>query len=293
MLGRRALVLALVPAFAFSLVGGCKGGSRNQEEAAQKVLEGLLPLVDKDVTEIERGLPEGAKRIADVFPADETLGPAPTAIRPKLQKIRREVPDLLVAKSTFFALADAKGVALRNDLEQDTMAGKNLFAVYPALAPAASADGVRTTVGAFPSAATAAGGADKEWVAAHAVRREGAGIRGVLVTGWTFRRFAFHLQESAKRVLQEDLRGRQEAGKMPIVYVFLFDADGLYGSRDVAKETTKTNEEALARVAPLDKTAGGVARGTVDITGRSFAWAAARAPRLADGVGVLVLYSAV
>ena len=58
--------------------------------------------------------------------------------------------DLTIAKSTFFALADANGVAIRNDLEEDVMAGQNLFSVFPALAKAKTA--YTTTTGAFPNA---------------------------------------------------------------------------------------------------------------------------------------------
>ena len=38
-------------------------------------------------------------------------------------RVRRDVVDLNVAKSTFFALTDASGVAIRNDLEEDVDGG--------------------------------------------------------------------------------------------------------------------------------------------------------------------------
>ncbi len=56
-----------------------------------------------------------------------------------LQKIQRDVSDLLVAKSTFVALVDDKGIAIRNNLEPDAMAGKDLFSLFPALKTADAA----------------------------------------------------------------------------------------------------------------------------------------------------------
>ena len=69
---------------------------------------------------------------------------------------------LLVAKSTFFALVDEKGVAIRNDLEQDAMAGQNVVQIFPALSGAMKGTYV-TTTGAFPGPAGPLG-PDKDWI---------------------------------------------------------------------------------------------------------------------------------
>ena len=68
-------------------------------------------------------------------------------VRKALFRVRRDVMDLSVAKSTFFALADTDGTAIRNDLEEDVMAGQNLFKVFPSLTKAKGA--YVTTTGAL------------------------------------------------------------------------------------------------------------------------------------------------
>ena len=67
----------------------------------------LGDLVDKDVGEIERGLPEGAKRLAPLVAGGADPKQDIQGVRKALQRVRRDVMDLNVAKSTFFALADA------------------------------------------------------------------------------------------------------------------------------------------------------------------------------------------
>ena len=90
-------------------------------------------------------------------------------VRTALRKIRNNVPDLMVAKSTFFALADANGVAIRNDLEEDVMAGQNLFSIFPALAK--SKDAYVTATGVFPNSPSK-NGPDEDWIAGTPVKRD-------------------------------------------------------------------------------------------------------------------------
>jgi hypothetical protein len=192
--------------------------------------------------------------------------------------------DLNVAKSTFFALADANGVAIRNDLEEDVMAGQDLFAVFPALAR--SKDGYVTTTGTFPNASTK-NGPDEDWVAALPVKRENGSTGAVLVTGWTYRYFARHLQESLKDRLAEQLKAREGDGKMPVFYVAVFDKSGVYS----APLTPPIDEKALEAQDLVTRTANDGFQGTLNITDRAFGFSAQRTPKLAPDTGVVVLRS--
>ncbi|HRH00107.1 MAG TPA: hypothetical protein PLR99_27865, partial [Polyangiaceae bacterium] len=262
---------------------GCKDHAKESEARAREHAQELAILVEKDVAEVERGLPEGAKRLAALFAKEEPNKNLP-AVRSALQKVRRDVPDLLLAKSTFFALADDAGVAIRNDLEQDAMAGQNLFSIFPGLSGAKS--GYVSTTGAFPGAPGKAG-PDKDWLAATPVKRDDGSTLGVFVTGWTFRRFALHLSETLKHDLQERLMASDQKGKMPVLYVGVFDKSGAYG----APQTPSTNEKALVDLDLVGKTAAGPASGTLVLTDRPFGWAAVRTPKLGAEVGVFVLRS--
>lgn len=270
---------------------GCKDKGEESANAAKQNVTTLVELTKKDVEEIERGLPEGAKKLGVLLAKESDVKGNAPAVRSALLKMRREVPDLGIAKSTFFAFADEKGVAIRNDNEQDTMAGKDLVAAWPGIKPVLEGKGYVATTGKFPGAENPAG-PDKEWVAAIPVKKEDGSTLGILVTGWTYRRFAYHLQESLKRDLQDALMRSGDTGKMPILNVALFDKEGVYGA--TAPKTLPfppVSEEALKNLDLVGKTANGPAGGPINITNRAFGWAAARTPQLGEGVGVVVLRS--
>lgn len=290
MMERRPFLLALGLLLACGLAG-CKDKGQESANAAKENVRTLVDLTAKDVEEIERGLPEGAKKLAiQLSKESDPKGNAP-AVRSALLKMRQQVPDLGIAKSTFFAFADEKGIAIRNDNEQDTMAGKDLVGAWPGLKPVLEGKAYVATIGKFPGAENPAG-PDKEWVAATPVKKEDGTPLGILVTGWTYRRFAYHLQESLKRELQDALMRSGDKGKMPIVYVALFDKEAVYGA--FAPKTIPfpaVNEQALKNLDLVSKTASGPAEGPIRITERDFGWAAARTPKLGEDVGVVVLRS--
>ncbi|HEY8038454.1 MAG TPA: hypothetical protein VIF15_01620 [Polyangiaceae bacterium] len=244
----------------------------------------LATLVDKDVGEIERGLPEGARRLAPLVGGGADPRQDVAGVRKALGRVRRDVPDLTIAKSTFFALADASGVAIRNDLEEDVMAGQNLFSVFPALARAK--DGYVTTTGAFPNGSPK-NGPDEDWIAGVPVRRDDGSTGALFVTGWTYRFFARHLQESLKDRLTDQAKAGQNDGKIPVFYVAVFDRTGVYS----APLTPPVDEKALGEQDLVGKTAGGATHGTLSIADRGFGWAAVRTPKLAPDTGVVVLRS--
>jgi hypothetical protein len=263
----------------------CKDANKTSEQKATEHVTMLAQLADKDVGEVERGLPAGAAQMAKLF----TQGPdAPkdlSLVRAGLRRIRAEVPDLTVAKSTFFALADAQGVAIRNDLEQDAMAGQNLVTIFPPLKKALDGS-FATATGVFPSAAPPSP-PDRDWIAATPVKGDGEKVVGLLVTGWTFRRFANHLQESLRHDLAEQLLKNKDTGKLPVLYVMVFDKSGVYAP----PMTPPVNEKALSDLDVVGKTAGGPIHGVVSITDRDFGYAAIRVERLGPETGIAVLRS--
>src|SRR5688572_20212054 len=185
MTARRTFLLAL----GLFLATVCKDKGQESASAAKQNVSSLVELVGKDVEEVERGLPEGVKKLAVLLSKEsDPKGNAPL-VRSALLKMRQQVPDLGIAKSTFFAFADEKGIAIRNDNEQDTMAGKDLVGAWPGLKPVVEGKPYVATIGKFPGAENPAG-PDKEWVAASPVKKEDGTALGILVTGWTYRRFA-------------------------------------------------------------------------------------------------------
>jgi hypothetical protein len=266
------------------LLAGCRDQAKESAARAAPNVADMAALVEKDVGEIERGMPEGAKRLAPLVAGTADPRQDVAGVRKALQRVRRDVMDLSIAKSTFFALADANGVAIRNDLEEDVMAGQNLFTVFPALGKAK--EGYVTTTGVFPNASTK-NGPDEDWIAGVPVKTDNGATGAVFVTGWTYRFFARHLQESLKDRLVDEAKKTGTEGKIPVFYVAIFDKTGVYS----APLTPVVDEKALAEQDLVAKTTGGAAQGTLSLTERAFGWAAARTPKLAPDTGVVVLRS--
>jgi hypothetical protein len=271
-------------ALGLALVTGCKDQGKVSAQRASENGAALAKLAEADIAEIERGLPEGAKRLAPLFANNADLTQDVGAVRTALVKTRREVPDLSLAKSTFFALADGNGVGIRNNLEEDLMAGKNLLSVFPDLAKARAGAFVVTT-GVFPGQTVR--DQDRDWVAATPVKAEDGKVVGLFLTGFTYRRLAFDLHERLKHDLDEQLKKDNDTGKLPIFYVAVFDKTGVYS----APQTPPVNEKALVDADLVGKTAAGPAQGVLDITDRAFGFGAVRVPKLGPEAGVVVLRS--
>ena len=275
---------AFACACALALATGCKDQAKESAKLAVGNVDMLSDLVDKDVGEIERGLPVGAKRLEALYDSGADPKQDLPSVRQALLRAQREVPDLNVAKSTFFALTDDKGVGIRNNLEQDAMAGQDLAKLFPGIGKALAGAYTETT-GSFGGPPTPQG-PDEDWLAAMPVKSDGK-VVGLFVTGWSYRRFASHLQQVLKEQFQSDLRKSGDTGKMPVFYVAVFDASGVYSERT----TPKVDEQALADAKLVDKTRNGTYQGTVTITDRAFGYAAKRTPKLAPEAGVVVLRS--
>ena len=280
----RALVV-LAAALAFAPVAGCRDRAKDNQAHAVADVERLAAVIDTDVGEVARGLPEGAKKMADLFAGGADPHKDPHATRQALLKTQREVPDLNRAKSTFFALADDKGIGLRNNLEQDAMAGQDLLKLFPSLAKGLGGEYVET-VGSFGGPPRPSG-PDRDWIAASPVRNAEGKVAGLYVTGWSLRAFCRHLNEVWKHDQAEALRASGEAGKLPVFYVAMFDKTGVYS----APFTPQVNEYAMRDANLVEKTAGGTFSSSITIADRDFGYAAKRTPLLGADIGVVVLRS--
>ncbi|HEY2509753.1 MAG TPA: hypothetical protein VGI39_02820, partial [Polyangiaceae bacterium] len=108
--------------FAVPLVAGCTDKGKVSEREARPNLDSIVSVANADASEIERGLPLGAAKLSALWAKGNDPKQDLRGVRQALIRMRREIADLTIAKSTFFALADDKGVGIRNDLEEDAMA---------------------------------------------------------------------------------------------------------------------------------------------------------------------------
>lgn len=293
-LGRVSVPAPLVVVAAFAAqalalaVVGCSNNAKISEEKAAAHVERLAKVADEDVQEVRRGLPRGAQALSAVW---AMAGANPQANRPavcrKLEQARNGDRDLMVAKSTFFALADAQGVVLCSDQDPDTLVGKTLLSAFPQLRKAIEGTPVET-VGTMPEVGAKPNVADQEWLSGVPVRDSSDTIRGIYVSGWSYKRFAYHLEETLKHdITIEAIQAKKDRFKQPLLYVFVFAGPKVYG----APVTPQVNAESLEKVDLPARTANGPHRQPLEIMGRSFGLAATRIPALGPDTGVAVIRS--
>jgi hypothetical protein len=267
------------------LIAGCEDTDEVSRVAALAHAELLVKTATRDVEEIRRGLPQGVTMLESVWTKGSArLEDDPTALRETLETTRNAVQDLRVAKSTFFALASAGGVVLRNDQEQDLMAGKLLLEPFPALARAAQGDYVET-IGVLPEAFGVKGKPDGQWVAAQGIKVNGV-PRALYVTGWAWSSYSYRLEFALRGQVTSELKDTRS--KVPLLYVFVIVDEAVYS----APMAPEVNAQAIAALGPLTKLHQQDGFSTVvEITGRRFGLAAKLAPALGSNVAIAVLRS--
>ena len=140
---------------------------------------------------------------------------------------------------------------LCSDQEPDLLGGKDLSKLYPSLVKTLSGEVVEAR-GSMAETAVRAG-SDEQWLSAAPVRDAAGVVRGIYVTGWSFRRFAFHLEETLKHdFIEEAQKANDTRFKQPLVYVFVFAAGKVYG----APVTPLVDAQALEALDLTGKTRG-------------------------------------
>jgi hypothetical protein len=248
----------------------------------------LAEAVKADTSEVRTGLPQGAKILSDLYSGDANPKEDLDAARHGLSDARRKVQDLRVAKSTFFALAEPSGEVLRNDQEQDRMAGKNLFPGFPGLERAAGGDYVEMIGSMKEASGVGEKRKDAQWVAAAPIR-SASGVAGLYVTGWSLSSYAYRLEFALRGQIRSGLgTDPNQTENEPLVYVFVVVGPDVYG----APPSPDVNRLAVADLDVIAKTQGEATYSSpLTITGRDFGVAARRAPDLGKDVALAVLRS--
>jgi hypothetical protein len=268
-----------------AVLAGCDDGKKLSAKEASDEVALIAPIVKDDVEQVRKGLPVGAIKLAQKADAD-TLGNN-SALQKAVADSRSSVKELDTAKSTFFSITDATGTVLRSEIDPDMLAGKSVVAAFPALKKAL--DPASGNVEAFGEMVEMRGlrtGQDLAWVIVHPLKDD-KGLKGLFVTGWSFRKYAAYLDDKAKHHLS-DMALKAEKKTVPIAYVFLFKGAKAYGSPLLSADV---NAQAIEGLGILEKTSQGPYKGNVEITGRNFGVAAQRAPELGEDAAVVVLLS--
>jgi hypothetical protein len=267
---------------AASVLVACDDGRKVAEAVAVDTLGKLSDVVKEDVAQVRRGLPQGAAKLGPMLDPD-TLA-SPVLVQKAIAHARSAVPDLDVAKSTFFSYADATGTVVRSETDPDVLAGKSIVAAFPPLKKALDQGGLAEAWGEQKDLRGVKMGPDLAWVIAVPVKDEKGATKGAFVTGWSLRAYAHRLENAAQTVVRE---AAEKAGKKnpSLVYVFVVKGKTAYGA-PLAPDVNATAIEGLDLVG---KTSAGPYRGTLEITGRGFGVAGTRAPDLGDDAVLAVL----
>lgn len=264
-------------------VAGCKDDGKESSALAAKQLGELAKASAEDVRQLRAGLPLGAAELEKLLPATGLVDLDPMVARETLNKARSRVQDLRVAKSTFFALVAPTGMVVRSDGEQDRLVGKDLLAAFPGLKGALTG-GYQETRGSMAEAAGVRGRSDGQRVVAAPIG-QGAAVRGLYVSGWSWSAYAYRLENAARSSARS---AAGEKGKVPLLYVYLVVGPDVFG----APISPDVNANAI-RELDLSRKVQGSAPFTVEreLTGRMFGIAAVRAPELGEAVVIALLRS--
>lgn len=267
------------------LLCGCPDGGKASEEKAAQAAARLAPVVEADAEQVRRGLPEGAKKLGTLIEADP--GANPSGLQRSIGAARVSIKDLDTAKSTFFSFADTTGIVLRSEADPDTLAQRSILVPFPPLKKALEpGSGVVEILGEMAELAGVRGKSDRQWVLAHPVKDPEGAVKGMFITGWSFRRYAYYLEEAAKREQHEEAQKRGEKS-VPLLYVFVVHDKKAFG----APLTPDVDGEAIEKLDVVARTASGPFRGQVTVTERTFGVAAQRTPKLGPDTAVAVLLS--
>ncbi|WP_437735405.1 hypothetical protein [Sorangium sp. So ce1335] len=277
--------LVLACALAATLAGACEEDGKASQKHAAELCAKLAPVVAEDVRQVRTGLPPGSQKLASLVDTDP--GADLRGLQRAIAGARASVKELEFAKGTFFSFADPSGTVLRSEADPDMLANRSVLASFPELRKVLEPNsGVVEAFGEMQEMRGVRNGPDLQWVAAHPVRSSGGELKGLFVTGWSFRAYAYRLQEAANRDIAE-ITKRDGLKSTPLLYVFVWKGAKAYGG----PVTPDVNAEALEKLDLPAKTASGPWSGTVEIAGRTFGVAAQRTPELAADAGVAALVS--
>jgi hypothetical protein len=265
------------------VASGCKADGKESSALAGRQIGDLAKASAEDVKQLRAGMPLGAAEVDKLLPATGLVDLDHMVARETLNKARSRVQDLRLAKSTVFALVAPSGSVVRSDGEQDRLAGKDMFAGFPEL-KGALGGAYKETRGSMAEAAEVRGRPDAQRVVAAPIG-QGAGVRGLYVSGWSWSAYAYRLENAAR---SSSRSAAPQGAKVPLLYVYVVVGPDVYG----APISPDVNAKAVRELDLPNKAQGGATFTTeLELTGRVFGLAAVRAPELGDGVVIALLRS--
>lgn len=286
---RSSSALGLAALIALPLGLGLTGCQNKDKELAALVgptLAELLPLTERDSTQVREGVPKAAEVIVkhlDTDPSADVEG-----LKRTLTKTREEVKELAFSKVTFFAFVGTDGKVLRSEAETDLAAGNSLTAAI-ADTKQLVGDGAKAleTFGYMEGLRGVNKGNQLQWVVGSPVNKDGKQV-GAIVAGWSLRLYAKYLDAHFKQALEKTKEDPSKPN--PLAYVFVVKGKMAYGGPDAPD----VNATALGELDLPSKVKGDeLYQTTLEIEERKFLIGARKAPALGEDLFVVAMLSAV
>ncbi len=270
----------------FSLLFSAACESRLKESSANApfALEFLVPLVERDTTQIRKGLPEGAAVLGKLI--DDDPKHDPEGLRRSIEKARGAVTDLAIAKSTFFIFVSPDGTVLRSEAEPDLAVGGSIFSEIPDSKRIFEKPGMVEVFGSMHGLRGVQNGADLQWVVGQQVAVPSGKVVGAYVTGWSFRKYADFLEGALRRNLTDNAKNKK--GAAPLVYVFFARGSKAYGGA----VTPDIDAEAVGKLDLPTQVGDRLFQSTLTIEEQSFALVAKKVPAIDKDTVLVLLFSA-
>ncbi len=284
---RRAVFAALgAVVLVSSPLLGCRDDRPAHEARAAAMAEEAVSLATKQVTIVREGVAAISPKLGALLP--ETLSDL-RLLQAGLTNARRDTFSA-DTKHTFLSFTNSVGVVLRSETDPDNLGGVNLLTQLPSLRPVLTGEGggKAEAFADLPALRVAKEGPELAWVASATVRDPAGKPTGLVVSGFTLRALAYHLEVGA-RAKAAELGKELGAKNAPLAYAFVVRGAAVFGSLGGSTVATKAVENASI----LDKTTAAPWQGTLLVDGRPYFAAARRLSALGDDVAVAVLWSLV
>lgn len=280
--------LAVLTAMPLSLgVTGCQDKDKELAALIGPALGELIPLTERDATQVREGVPKTAEVIVkhlDTDPAADVEG-----LKRALTKTREEVKELAFSKVTFFAFVGTDGKVLRSEAETDLAAGNSLTAAIADTKPLVEGEGKAVeTFGYMEGLRGVNKGNQLQWVLGAPVKHKDGKLVGAVIAGWSLRLYAKYLDTHFKQALE---KAKEDPSKPnPLAYVFVVKGKMAYGGPDAPD----VNATALGELDLASKVKGDeLFQTTLEIEERKFLIGVRKAPALGEDLFVAAMLSSV
>ncbi|NUP06944.1 MAG: hypothetical protein HOW73_12900 [Polyangiaceae bacterium] len=277
----RRPLLALSFAALVGALAGCTDMGKMAQERSAEATDLALEVFNRDVDQLRKGMPEGAKILGQRLPADPVGSRA--EVQTAIKAARDNVKELSYAKSTFFSYASKDGLVLRSEIDPDRLVDQNVLKVFPSLSKALEPNGgLVEAYGEMDALRGVKKGTDIAWIVAHGVNGADGAPQGLFLSGWSMRLYVGFVQDSVRSKIDEKTKDSSNKVEM---YLFVVKGKTALGHPDAPD----VHAEELVKQDVAAKASSGEFRTQVEMEGKTWGIVAKKCPAFGDDAVVAAI----